>query len=159
MPTLGRRLIFAFLFATSTFGLIACSDLGPAEWQAELDANRARWDVAALTHYYIQEGRICECLPEAVRLATVEVQDGAVVSVIDVETQEPVSPEFRDGYLSVDQLFDVIQDAIDSGAHSIRVEYHVEYGYPFDLFIDYELAVADEEVGYEVTQLTFVEGQ
>ncbi len=55
---------------------------------------------------------------------------------------------------SVTRLFDLIQDAIDRDAASIIVEYQTSLGYPFDISIDYDAAVADEEVRYETTQIT-----
>ena len=55
---------------------------------------------------------------------------------------------------TVDDLFAMLQDAIDGGAVSITVEYERQLGYPTTAFIDYDALIADEEQGFAVSELT-----
>jgi len=47
----------------------------------------------------------------------------------------------------VEILFEEIQGAIDDNAYEIRVTYDPTFGYPTSVYIDYELMMADEELG------------
>ena len=87
-------------------------------------------------------------------MTEIEVRDGIAVGWRDVESGDSVDPDFRASFRSVTRLFDLIQDAIDQDAASIIVEYQTDLGYPFEISIDYDAAVADEEVRYETTQIT-----
>jgi hypothetical protein len=52
----------------------------------------------------------------------------------------------------VDGLFDVLRDAMNEGAHEIRVTYNPANGVPIDFWIDYSENTADEELGFIVTE-------
>jgi hypothetical protein len=41
----------------------------------------------------------------------------------------------------------------DQKAHTVNVTYNPDLGYPTDLYIDVSQLIADEEVGYTVTNL------
>ena len=61
---------------------------------------------------------------------------------------------FYPDYLSIDGLFDLIQDAIDRSAFQISVKYHGELGYPLWAAIDYDRRIMDEEKGFQVGAFT-----
>ena len=56
-----------------------------------------------------------------------------------------------DRYVTIDGLFDTIQDAIDRKASEINVNYDPEFGYPMDARLDYVENMADEEYQFTVT--------
>jgi hypothetical protein len=72
-----------------------------------------------------------------------EVVDRVVTSVTPLD-----APEFY--IVTVEDLFSRIEEAIDQGVDSLRVEYDSANGIPVDLAIDERFLVADEE--------TFIEG-
>lgn len=80
-----------------------------------------------------------------------EVRNGAVVSgaTNNGVALDPVPSLF----VPIEELFDRIQGAIDTQAARIDVTYHTD-GYPLNLFIDRELLMADEEIGYTIHALT-----
>ena len=47
---------------------------------------------------------------------------------------------------SAEQLFDAIQDAIDRQADYIDIDYDPTYGYPTDVYIDYDRRVSSDEL-------------
>ena len=51
-------------------------------------------------------------------------------------------------YPTIDGLFSVVQEAIDTRAWSIDAAYDTRYGFPTDIWIDYDHRVADDEEGY-----------
>ncbi|HSJ13787.1 MAG TPA: DUF6174 domain-containing protein [Longimicrobiales bacterium] len=118
----------------------------------------AIWADSALTSYSIVQERFCECLPSEigpVRL-TVAVGGGAVnaetiVSAVYVEGGEPVAAGHS--FLSVRQLFELIREAARTNADVIEVGFNAIYGYPSDVLIDYDRAIADDERVYTTYDL------
>jgi hypothetical protein len=66
--------------------------------------------------------------------------------VFDLELQEPRT-EWQDGvYLTVLELFDTIQEAIDEQASEIKITYDDTLGYPTDVHIDYNRRFVDDDI-------------
>lgn len=121
----------------------------PAVRTPDLDAARARWEAAGFDAYTMTLRRICFCpTPDYTGPFTVRVQDGALASVsldgvlVDEDRGE-----------TVDDLFDLIEDAYERKAEVVAAEFHPEYGYPTSLSIDYSSMMADEEIGYHISDL------
>ena len=56
----------------------------------------------------------------------------------------------RDSYETIEGLFDILEDAIDSDAACINVEFDETYGYPISAYIDYNEMIADEERAWTI---------
>ncbi|MDH3706322.1 MAG: DUF6174 domain-containing protein [Acidimicrobiia bacterium] len=113
---------------------------------AELAAARARWDGAGIGDYQLRYQVNCFC-PRAV--VTVDVVDGAIETVaVEPHESAPV-----DRGRTVDDLFDVVAHAYDTGAASVTVAYHADTGYPVEYFVDVHEMMADEEHGVTVLAL------
>ncbi len=125
-----------------------------SELQDELDAARARWESFNPENYSFQFNWQCFCIQEFVARVTVTVRNGAVTEVIRVEDGQPVSEQFSDDFVTVDALFDRIQEAIDQGAASIRAQFDPASGLPEEVFIDRNFMIADEEIGWNAGDLT-----
>lgn len=106
---------------------------------------RARWADAAPAAYRLTLHRSCFCPPEYRGPFEVTVRAGEVETV----RYEGQVVDAERG-LSVEDLFELIDDAYARGAERVDVELDPEWGYPARLYIDYEAQMADEEVGYEV---------
>jgi hypothetical protein len=131
----------------------SCSVLGLDDYEGErdrLDAARAVWRAQERGDYTFVLQRSCFC-GGGTEPAVVTVEGGERVSVTVVQTGEPVPAEFAQYYLTVDELFDFIEDAIDRKAHRITVEYDRDVGYPVHIFIDYEENTIDEEMGFDAS--------
>ena len=121
----------------------------PAERDPALDAARQRWEAADLGAYRLTLRRVCFCPspdytgPFEVTVAGAEVQsvrlNGAAV---DAERG-----------MSVEALFDLIDQAYERGAASVTVAYDPDLGYPTSIGIDYDVRMADEEIGYRVSEV------
>jgi hypothetical protein len=101
--------------------------------------------------YDLRLERVCFCLP--VGVVTVEVRNGVRTdSWVDGEGgREPLDGDLVAWYPTVDELFDLVDDAIVQRAAELRVTYHPVLGYPVDLWVDRSTRIADEEFGYEAT--------
>jgi hypothetical protein len=92
----------------------------------------------------------------------VVVHADTISAVLDPETgnalQAPRSEgtaleELPDSYVTVEELFDVVERAIDKDYARLEVEYNEEVGYPER--IDFEIGDAtDDEVTYNASNLT-----
>ncbi len=51
-------------------------------------------------------------------------------------------------YLTIDGLFDLVQDVYDRKTYAVQVEFDPSRGYPTRIYIDYSEMIADEELGF-----------
>lgn len=135
--------------------LLIVVDPYPAEIQEALDQARAAWAAAGSADYDMTMSVSCFCLlfPEDPDASSVdiEVRDGQIVS--GTTDNGVVLSEVPSLFLTVEALFDEIQDAIDARAARIDAIYHAS-GYPLSVFIDRVFLIADEEIGYSIHELT-----
>jgi hypothetical protein len=82
--------------------------------------------------------------------AVVTVRDGVPVSVQPVGEQGAAAGELWSYYDTVEELFGIVEHAVDERAEQIDATYHAHYGLPVDAYIDYREDWADEEQGFIV---------
>lgn len=113
------------------------------------EQQRARWDTKELTSYTFDVAKHCFCPISALKGVRLIVQDEEIVKVTDIDTGNvlPLS-DWTGWYETIDGLFDLLQDAYSQNAHEVIVEFHPTDGYPTEIWIDYSLMIADEEVGF-----------
>ncbi len=123
---------------------------GPAAIRSpELDAAMARWEAAELDGYSMTLRRICFCpTPDYTGPFTVAVRDGEVASVTLDGTAVPAERG-----MSVEDLFDLLEDAYAREAEVVEVTFDEALGYPTAINIDYSSMMADEEIAYGVSDL------
>ena len=118
--------------------------------QEAFDERRARWELNQLSDYDYVYRRSCECLPAATSAMTVAVRGGEVASATDTQSGATVAAY---EYPTIDELFDLIQDAIDRDAERLDVTYDTWLDYPTQIRIDYDLETADDEFTIEARDL------
>jgi Family of unknown function (DUF6174) len=142
-----RALLGSALLASP---LVACDsitgtdDLSRA--QSELDRNWDRFERSAPLSYSYIVRVDCECPSDVTRPVTVWVDRGTIEYLLYEDDGRPVPFSYANSFPSVEQLFDAIQDGIDRRADYIDVDYDPTYGYPTNVYIDYDRRVADEEL-------------
>ncbi|MEW6241740.1 MAG: DUF6174 domain-containing protein [Chloroflexota bacterium] len=117
-----------------------------------LQSNREKWDSQAASHYRFNLSIGCFCPYHEIMPLTVEVQDGQIVSMTDVNGQ-PVREEFRANFeeaATIEGLFAIVEQAASGGADEIKVEYDAAYGFPSSISIDYIKEAMDDEISYHV---------
>jgi hypothetical protein len=82
--------------------------------------------------------------------AVIVVRDGEPVSVQPVEPGNGVTVSLWESYDTVEELFGVLQRAVEDDAFRIDASYHAGYGVPVDVFIDHREGWADDEHGFVV---------
>ena len=122
--------------------------------QAHFFRNRGIWERRGLVNYDYTGAWVCVTCDEFyVATAAVSVRDGAVTSVSSADPNIAVIP-VPERFIPIAGLFDLLQAAVDRGAHNIDVNYDEEYAYPTFFFINYDDAIADEERGFTVRSFT-----
>ncbi len=105
--------------------------------QTDLDEHRALWDVAAITDYSMRFQRLCVfCSVDFLIPVRITVRGGTIDTVTDIDTEDPIAETTEGTFLTIDGVFDIIQDAIDQNASEIDVRYDAVLGYPTDVDID-----------------------
>jgi hypothetical protein len=118
--------------------------------EKDLNKNRDLWDSMGPEGYKLEFSWQCFCIRDYTEPVIIEVgADGSILSVVRKSDGQVLPTSDHERYVTVEGLFDLLQDAIDRAAYRIDVEYHPEMGYPTHAFIDYEQNMADEERGFE----------
>lgn len=139
---LSAALIFSPLAACDS--ITGVDDLDYA--QSELDRNWSRFERNAPLSYTYTVRVSCQCPSDVTRPVAVWVDRGSVEYLFYEDDGRAVPFSYANSFPSAEQLFDAIQDAIDRGADRIDVDYDPTYGYPTNVYIDYDRRVFDEEL-------------
>jgi len=131
--------------------LAACTTVGGTE----LDRNQSKWQDANITHYRFDLSVGCFCLFRSQMPMTVEVQNGKIVSMIDVNGEafpmdDPMS-EFVLKYATIDRLFSELGSDPVQEADSLTMSFDSTYGFPLEVAIDYIELAADDELYLSVS--------
>lgn len=131
--------------------LAACgSPTAPGDQSEALARNRALWARKGPENYQIVMSRACECLPDATQPVTIIVRNG-VVEGRQYLSGTAVDPQYEALFVSIPELFDLIQQAINENAPGIGVRYDAQLGYPESIQIDWVAGTADDEVSYRIS--------
>ena len=133
------------VFLLGLLALGACDD-DPVS-PLGLVAAKARWERANIDSYEMTVRRLCFC--GFIAPVRVTVSRGAIVSRANVETGEPVPANVASLYPDVPGLFAIANEA-RTNADGFNVEYHLTYGFPTAIVIDWRTNAADDEVTYYV---------
>ena len=139
-----KRKIFVVLVALA-LTLSACGG------KSELGKQQAQWDAQGVTHYRYQLTISCFCPFMDIMPVTVEVQDGKVLSLTDVNGQ-PLGDEFRATFeeaATVDGLFALAAGAVNN-ADKVSIVYDSKFGFPSAIEIDWIEMAIDDEISYYV---------
>lgn len=135
---------FAFVAFAACTGGTAIPEQTPEE--IELEGARTMFHQNMSNNYSFHWRQSCECSPDATAEMLITVTNGAISDAIYVQTEQPVPANIRATLLTIDGVFDKIQDAIDEDAHMITVQYDTELGFPSSVAVDYSEQIADEEL-------------
>ena len=134
--------------------LTGCAIFGEDDDPSEVAQQRRQWERLGIDAYEYDLTIFCFC--PHVDPVRVQVRADTVFSVILVETGAPVEEPFR--ARTIDELFDVIEDAVAQKADQLDVEYDEAFGYPSRIYVDYRITIADEEMTFVAENLRPLRG-
>jgi hypothetical protein len=121
--------------------------------QGALDTHRAMWDAAGISDYSMRFQRLCfNCSVEFLVPVRITVKDDTLDQVADIETGEPVEETIEGAFLTIEQLFDLIQDAINQNAVQIDIAYDEDLGYPRDVSVDLSRSRFNDTAQFEIRE-------
>jgi hypothetical protein len=121
------------------------------DWmRSQFERNRRLWNEQALSDYSYVFNWSCFCLPEYTAPVNIRVEQGEWTEMSFVLDGKPVIEENWQRYKTIDELFEIIDDAFRQDAKEIHATYDPDLGYPTSVFIDYSELIADEERGFNV---------
>lgn len=141
-----KREIFAVLFVLALV-LSACGA------KSELGKQQANWDAQGIAHYRFKLNISCFCAFRSLTPVSVEVQDGKVISMLDVNG-DVLNPDFASTFEeagTVEALFALAADALKNADH-VNITYDATRGFPTAVEVDWIELAADDEMYYYVTE-------
>ena len=128
--------------------LVACSA------SSEYDQNLKKWQEANIEHYRFDLFIGCFCPFRNIMPLTIEVQNGEVVSITQVDgvvvaTDDP-SYELFISAASMDSLFTMLEADLNGDADEVLVTYDATYGFPTSISVDQIKEAVDDEIFYQV---------
>lgn len=136
--------------------LAGCDATGPdpgEQLRSQLRAQEALWAEHGSANYSVQIQRRCVCEAGAYDVE-IEVVGGEVVSGVHMESGEALTAAELAEQLTLPDLFDVLDDAIDRRALGVNVSYNSAFGYIQYLRIDFDQTTATDDVEYLVDEYT-----
>ena len=129
--------------------LIAALTLSACGTNSELETNRDKWNTAGVSHYTFELIVSCFCPFMDIMPITVEVKDGQIVSMTDVNGKalEGEFVQYIEEAASMDRLF-ALAEKNASEAEEIQVTYDAQYGFPTAINIDFIKMAVDDEISY-----------
>ena len=85
--------------------------------------------------------------------AQVTVSGAKVTGVSSATPNIDMIPE-PERFIPIEGLFALIREAITQNASRIEVTFDETYGYPSELFIDYDERMADEEASFRISSFS-----
>jgi hypothetical protein len=129
--------------------LTACSGVS----QSEFSRNQKLWRDSNITHYRFELFVGCFCVFTENMPLIIEVKDGEVVSTAFKNGAE-INPDFSElfgRFATMDLIFAELEAGLEGKAEKVEVQYDETYGFPTDIWFDYLLEAADDELGLTVS--------
>ena len=112
------------------------------------DSQFQKWKDLNISNYEFTLRVNCFCTLETVGPHNIVVRNNAIQTVNGVN----YDPSKHGSVKTIDQLFVVISENLAKKPFSKTLEYDTKYYFPSNIFFDLSEMIADEEIGYTVTQ-------
>ena len=145
-----------FLYLLISISLISCSkddyikELD--EWEYSLKKlyeKRDLWNSFKISNYEMSQQIFCFCYPEDFLMPKyIIVFDGNIKLINGSNPEDTIGYE---SFYTINSLFDFIERKLKENPVVFQIEYDQEYGYPISMYFDISEMIADEEVGYSIS--------
>lgn len=109
--------------------------------------NKKRWTASQTKNYsFVVEKSSFSPYEEKIQTT---VENGTIIETKYIPSNLTINDSSKQK--KIDGYFDIIQEALDENGYQIIVQFDKTYGYPKDIYIDYDEQIVDEEVSYTLT--------
>ncbi len=127
---------------------------------SEYDQKLKQWTDAGVSHYRYDLVIGCFCPFSQDMPLTIEVKDGQIVSITNVEgvLLDASNPSYQYylEYATIDLLFAELKSEM-AEAEELTVAYDPQYGFPSEVWIDRIKLAVDDEMSLQVTNFEVLE--
>ena len=116
----------------------------------ELNLNSKKWQSHAIKNYQIKEQLNCFCVDRGPYSVT--VANNVIVTIKDKDGN--VSSSNTPSLKTVDELFLYIKTSLEKKPATATIKYNATYGYPESIYFDFDKQMADEEMGYTISEFS-----
>ena len=113
----------------------------------EVDDYFKKWNKLGITNYEFTLRVNCFCTQETVGPHKIVVKNNSIVSVNGI----PYDPNTHYSVKTIEQLFTYIQKTLAEKPVQKTLSFDAQYFFPNNVYFDMSEMIADEEIGYIVT--------
>jgi len=113
--------------------------------EEELEVNLQKWQGSGIKNYSYTFQRSCFCPRDETREVITNVRNGHVTHSQFKDSGLSLTEDLTKNQLSINDLFSIIDTAIDNHTNIIKVSYDDKTGQPTSIFIDGKTGVANDE--------------
>jgi hypothetical protein len=117
----------------------------PMSIQEAFDTNKEKWQQLGIKNYVYIFQRSCFCTRDATREVLTQVKNGQAIKSQFKDSGLPLPAELSLNSLSINDLFNTVETAIDKRVDVIKVEYNKDTGQPTSIYIDGKTGITDDE--------------
>ena len=125
--------------------------------RSELNVARRRWAAQGPSSYRYRFQYLCFCPGSLVTPVEIQVRQGGVVAVLDPATGRPAHAAAGRPTPTVEDLFAIVESALDREVDWVDVQYDLVLGYPAVIRVDPNSRTVDEEQSYFAGSLTRID--
>ena len=116
----------------------------------QLFSGRELWKSLNISNYTMIQQISCYCFPEEFVLPkTIVVENGIIKTINGFSPDQTIGFE---SFYTINQIFQFIDSKLDKEPEFYDIEYNKEYGFPNYIWFDMSKMIADEEIGYYITE-------
>jgi len=117
----------------------------PISIQEAFDTNKEKWQQSGIKNYVYTFQRSCFCTRDATREVLTQVKNGQAIKSQFKDSSLPLPAELSFNSLSINDLFNTVEAAIDKRVDVIKVKYNKKTGQPISIYIDGKTGITDDE--------------
>ena len=117
----------------------------PTSIQEAFDVNKEKWQQSGIKNYVYTFQRSCFCTRDATREVLTQVKNGQAIESQFKDSGLPLPANLNFNSLSINDLFNTVETAIDKRVDIIKVKYNEKTGQPTSIYIDGKTGITDDE--------------
>ena len=113
------------------------------------------WFSLNIENYEMIQQISCFCFPYEFNLPkSIKVENDKIVLIDGKDPKETVG---RESFYSINSLFYFIESKLKENPEIYEINYNKEYGYPESIYFDMSKMIADEEIGYYISDFKIID--
>lgn len=142
-----KLLLPSFLLLILPLSCIKNSEILPDDISVE----EKKWRERGIEDYEFTLQISCFCIREYTLPKRIVVENNQVISVDGISYEQLNDSSFR----TIDGFFHYIRETRERNPEEENITYDPKLGYPTYIYFDISYMIADEEIGYTISDLSF----